>query len=349
MSQLSAQPGLLPADAVPLIDGQYADRPQLRPILDAVLAALPALGPVKVEARRTIVSLVSPRRAFAWVQATTRNHVDLGLRLDDLKPDDPQRGTRLQAAKNLGAATVRIALTDPGQLDDEALGWLRRAYEQSTAPPPPRRKPAPRPRPEPSPLAVVIEASDLPGRFFQPGPEMPRYRNMHVALRSTSKDRPALVTPGSPWRATEAVPGDAKSARWEVEVTIRRGADGLDFGGPFVRGDRTDRHIGLVWGDVQADGTFRLVRGSKFKLAEVDDALIEEAMRPGSRLVARVRLACFRSSDLTWSVVRALSASARRGPGWRQAGTSGADHGNAIRSGSTQPRRAGPEARVDDR
>jgi Family of unknown function (DUF5990) len=152
---------------------------------------------------------------------------------------------------------------------------------------------------------VVIEGFDLPGLSFCPGPDMPRYPNMHIALRSTSKDRPALDTPGSPWRATEPVPGDAPSARWEVEVTIRRGADGLDFGGPFVRGDRTDRHIGLVWGDVQADGTFRLIRGSKFKLAEVDAALIEEAMRSGSRLVARVRLAGFRSSDLTWSVVPA--------------------------------------------
>jgi hypothetical protein len=63
-----------------LIAGQYADRPQLRPILDAVLAALPALGPVTVQARKTFVSLVPPRRTFAVVQATTRTRVDLGLR-----------------------------------------------------------------------------------------------------------------------------------------------------------------------------------------------------------------------------------------------------------------------------
>jgi hypothetical protein len=41
MSQPSAPPQLLSAEAVRLIDGQYADRPHLRPILDAVLAALP--------------------------------------------------------------------------------------------------------------------------------------------------------------------------------------------------------------------------------------------------------------------------------------------------------------------
>jgi len=56
-------PGFLVADAEELIDRQYADRRQLRPVFDAVLAALPALpGPVTVQARGTLVSLVSPRR-----------------------------------------------------------------------------------------------------------------------------------------------------------------------------------------------------------------------------------------------------------------------------------------------
>ena len=34
------------AEAAESIDGQYRDRPALRPVLDAVLAALPGLGPV---------------------------------------------------------------------------------------------------------------------------------------------------------------------------------------------------------------------------------------------------------------------------------------------------------------
>jgi hypothetical protein len=305
MSQPSTQPGLLSVEAVQLIDGQYADRLHLRPILDAVLAALPAFGPVTIEARRTLVSLVTPRRIFAVVQATTKHRVDLGLRLE--RPDGLEHGGRLQPAKNLGAATVRIALTEPAEFDDEALGWLRLAYEQNTAPPPPRRKPAPRPKPEPAPLTVVIEGLGLPGRSFCAGPDAPTFRNVHLGLRSTSKERPTLVTPGHPWQVTEPVPGDARSARWEIEVTVRRGDDGLDFGGPFVRGDRTDRHLGIVWGDVSADGTFRLIRGSKLKLADVDPALIAAAMRPGSRLVARIRYAdeeghLIRPADLVWSV-----------------------------------------------
>ena len=307
MSQPSALPGLLSPDAVRLIDGQYADRPHLRPVLDAVLAAGLALGPVNVQARRTLVSLTTPRRIFAVVQATTKNRVDLGLRLD--VPDGPAPGGRLLPAKNLGAATVRIALTEPAELDDEALGWLRLAYEQNTAPPPPRRRPAPRPRPEPAPLPVVIEALGLPGRSFCAGPGAPTFRNVHLALRSTSKDRPTLPAPGHPWRATEPVPGDAASARWEVDVTIRRGAGGLDFGGPFVRGDRTDRHLALAWGDVSADGTFRLFRGAKLRLLDLDPGLVEQAMRPGAALAVLIRFTDdlgqpIRPAEVTWSAIQ---------------------------------------------
>ena len=303
MSQPSAPPQILPPEAVRLIDGQYADRPLLRPVLDAVLAALPPLGAVTVEARNTLVSLVTPRRTFAVVQATTKNRVDLGLRLEG--PQVPAPGGRLLPAKNLGAATVRIALTEPAELDDEALGWLRLAYEQNTAPP--RRKPAPRPKPEPTPLAVVIEAYGLPGRSFCAGPDAPHFQNVHLALRGTSKDRSGLIVAGHPWRAIEPVPGDATSARWEVEVTIRRGADGLDFGGPFVRGDRTDRHLALAWGDVSADGMFRLFRGAKLRLLDLDPGVVEQALRPGARLAVGIRFTDahghpIRPAEVTWSV-----------------------------------------------
>src|SRR5689334_24283020 len=113
-------------DADELIEGQYADRPELRPILDTVLALLPTLGPATVQARKTIVSLVSPRRTFAVVRATTKDRVDLGLRLDDAEP-----GGRLQSAKGIGGggATVRIALRRPEDIDDEVRGLMRRARE----------------------------------------------------------------------------------------------------------------------------------------------------------------------------------------------------------------------------
>jgi hypothetical protein len=276
-------PDFMTTGADELIGAQYADRPQLRPVLDAVLAALPALGQVTVQARKTLVSLVGPRRTFAVVQATTKNRVDLGLRLDDEKP-----GGRLLAARDIGAANLRIPLTGPGDVDEEVLGWLRRAYDENAAPPP--RRPARRPAAVRGSLTVVIEGFDLPGRTCRPEPGGPGHRNVHVALSGTSKDRSALVVPDRPGLAIEPVPGDAESARWEVPVTVRQGPDGFDFTGPFVGGTRDDRSLGLAWGDVPGDGTLRLFRGAKLRLVDVDPALIEEAMRPGYRLVARIRL-----------------------------------------------------------
>lgn len=297
-------PAGLTASDLQLIAGQYADRARLRPVLDTVLAALPGLGPVTVQARKTLVSLVTPRRTFAVVQATTKNRVDLGLRLDGTQP-----GGRLKAARDLGAANLRIELGNPGDVDDEALAWLRRAYEENSAPPSPRR-PARRPAPKVGVLTVVIEGFDLPGRTCRPEADGTVHRNVHVALGGRGKDRPGLVVPGRPGLAAEPVPGDAPSARWEVPVTLRRDDEGFDFGGPFVNGDRADRNLGLAWGDVPGDGTLQLFRGAKLRLVDVDPALIEQAMRPGWRLVARVRLtdakgnpvcARVRPPALTWS------------------------------------------------
>lgn len=295
----------LTAGDLELIAQQYADRPQLRAVLDAVLAALPELGPVTVQARKTLVSLVTPRRTFAIVQANSRKRVDLGLRLDGWKP-----GGRLETARDIGAANLRIALHSPADFDDEALTWLRRAYQENSGPPPPRR-PARRPGPKVGVLTVLIEGFDLPGLSCRPGPDGTGYHRVHVGLGTRDKNRPGLlVVPGRPWRVAEPVPGDAPSARWEVPVTLRRDSDGFDFGGPFVSGGRANRNLGLAWGDAPGDGTLRLFRGAGLRLVDVDPALIERAMRPGWRLVAHVRLtdangnpvcASLRPPVLTWS------------------------------------------------
>jgi hypothetical protein len=115
------------ASADELIVGQYADRPQLRPIFDALLAAAVELGEVIIQARKTYVSLVTRRRTFARVQPTTRTRVDLGLRLEGQKP-----GGRLQPSRIHETMQVQIGLTSPEEVDDEVLAWLRKAYEQNT-------------------------------------------------------------------------------------------------------------------------------------------------------------------------------------------------------------------------
>ena len=119
-------PDFLLASADELIDAQYADRPQLRSTFDAVISAAMGLGEVIIQARKTFVSLVSPRRTFARVQATTKNRVDLGLRLEGQKPIGRLRPSRIHETMRF-----QISLTAPGDVDSEALDWLQKAYDQN--------------------------------------------------------------------------------------------------------------------------------------------------------------------------------------------------------------------------
>jgi hypothetical protein len=121
-------PDYLLASADELLDGQYADRPQLREVFEAVVAAVSTFGPVDVQARKGYTSLLTPRRTFAAVRPTTKSRVDVALRLDGVAP-----GGRLLDGKNTagGGLNLRIALQSVDDLDAEALDLLRRAYDAS--------------------------------------------------------------------------------------------------------------------------------------------------------------------------------------------------------------------------
>jgi Family of unknown function (DUF5990) len=83
---------------------------------------------------------------------------------------------------------------------------------------------------------------------------------------------------------------------------VRRSGDGIDFGGPFVRGKRGDRHVGLAWGELPADGAFRLFRLAKLRLEVIEPATIEAATAPGRLLLGRLSLTDRRGNPLCASV-----------------------------------------------
>src|SRR3712207_6204235 len=118
-------PDFLTASADDLLDAQYAAKPALRAVYDAVVTAAAGVGPMHVQARKGYVSLVGPRRTFAVVQASTRTRVDLGLRNPTLEP-----GGRLLPARSIGNGdcTVRIGLTSVADVDDEVLDLLARTH-----------------------------------------------------------------------------------------------------------------------------------------------------------------------------------------------------------------------------
>lgn len=118
-------PDYLTASSEDLIEGQYADRPNLRPIFDAILAAAAEFGPVIIQARKTYVSLRTPRRPFSRVQATTRGRIDLALRLDT-----PPAG-RLVVSHVHPSMKVQVSLSSLRDLDEEALRYFETAYREN--------------------------------------------------------------------------------------------------------------------------------------------------------------------------------------------------------------------------
>src|SRR5262245_39711794 len=108
-----------------LIADQYADRPQLRPILDAVVKAAQACGPVVIQVRKTFVALATARRTFARVQPTTRPRVDLGLRLDGQKAGERLRSNRHDTMR------LRVGLASASDVDSAVIAWIRRARLES--------------------------------------------------------------------------------------------------------------------------------------------------------------------------------------------------------------------------
>jgi Domain of unknown function (DUF5655) len=119
-------PDFILATADELIERQYADRPHLRPIHDAIIIAAERCGELVIQARKTYVSLVTPRRTFARVQPRKRC-VDLGLRIDSCEAVG-----RLEPSRIHHTMRVQIALTKPEDVDAEVQRWLERAYLENS-------------------------------------------------------------------------------------------------------------------------------------------------------------------------------------------------------------------------
>lgn len=135
-------------------------------------------------------------------------------------------------------------------------------------------------------MIVEIEGRNLPGGRCAPDPQGGGYENVHVV-------------PGSRGLAMDPVPGDAREARWTIEVRTVRGADGsLDFRGPLVEGKRGDRFLYLNWVTVDPDGSFSLFRRAKLDLSEVSPKVVESALAGENRIAATVDLTDAKNNPL---------------------------------------------------
>jgi predicted transport protein len=119
--------GWVPPTVAEYVDQQYAGaKAALRPVYQAVAAAITELGDdVTVEGRGTYIPFVRGRQ-FAAIAAAARDRVDLGLRFTD-----PPVSARLRPGGGPGQATHTVSLRAEGEVDDEVRHLLRAAYEQN--------------------------------------------------------------------------------------------------------------------------------------------------------------------------------------------------------------------------
>lgn len=109
------------------VDSQYRGaKAGLRPVYDALAAAILGLGDDVTAAGRGTYVPFTRGRQFAAVAAAARDRVDLGLRL----PSPPASG-RLVPASAPGQATHKVSLRSAAEVDDELIELLQAAYEQN--------------------------------------------------------------------------------------------------------------------------------------------------------------------------------------------------------------------------
>jgi hypothetical protein len=95
----------------------------LRPLHEAVIAAIDGLGPYEQAPKKAYVSL-RRNKQFAMLGPATKDQVELGLNIKDLPPHP-----RLKALAPGGMCQYTVRLATPGEIDADLLGWLRKAYE----------------------------------------------------------------------------------------------------------------------------------------------------------------------------------------------------------------------------
>jgi len=111
-----------------LIAAQYSGaKADLKPIYDAVIKAVGALGKeVEIAPKKTYVSL-RRNKQFALIQPSTKTRVDLGLNIKDT----PAKG-RLEKSGSFNAMlSHRVKLEKPGDVDKDVKAWLKKAYSQA--------------------------------------------------------------------------------------------------------------------------------------------------------------------------------------------------------------------------
>ena len=106
------------------LDAIYAGaKAPLRPLHDAVMAAVHALGDFEAAPKKSYISL-RRKKQFAMVGPATKDAVEIGLNAKDLPP---HQRLKPQPPGSMCQATTRIASV--AEIDSALKAWLKRAYD----------------------------------------------------------------------------------------------------------------------------------------------------------------------------------------------------------------------------
>ncbi len=111
-----------------LVDGQYAGKKAgLRPIYDALLAAVATFGKdVEISPKKAYVSL-RRNKQFGIIQPSTATRVDVGINLKGTEPT-----ARLEASGSFNQmVSHRVRVEGVKGVDAELKRWLKQAYDAS--------------------------------------------------------------------------------------------------------------------------------------------------------------------------------------------------------------------------
>jgi hypothetical protein len=97
----------------------------LRPVHDALMAAIEKFGPFEIAPKKGYVSLRG-KKQFAMIGPATNSQVEVGLNMKGVKG-----GGRLVEQKPGGMCQYKVRLASAGEVDKELIGWIRQAYDGS--------------------------------------------------------------------------------------------------------------------------------------------------------------------------------------------------------------------------
>ncbi len=111
-----------------LVEAQYAGKKEgLRPIYNALMAAVKKLGGELEDAPKKAYVSLRRSKQFAIVQPSTATRLDLGLNLKGVDTTD-----RLEASGSFNSmVSHRVRMTSKGDVDAEVKGWLKEAFERA--------------------------------------------------------------------------------------------------------------------------------------------------------------------------------------------------------------------------